>query len=84
MEDIMDTMNINGKDIPLNTNAYDGLFGWCTVGGRVEEFAAILDKFGPVEAYGAVKEQYGELADEVWQGVLVFVEFGIDVYYAGQ
>lgn len=80
----MDTININGKEVPLTTDAYDGLFGWCTVGGRVEDFAATLRDDGPVAAYTAVVEQYGELADEVWQGVLVFVEFGIDTYYAGQ
>jgi hypothetical protein len=74
----MDTININGKEVDL---IYNGA-PWATVGGRVEEFAVLIEKFGPVEAYNAVLEQYGaDLADEVWAGVLVFVEYGFSAYY---
>ena len=77
----MDTININGVEVPLNTDQYAGLFGWVTVGGRVEDFARLLNEDGPVAAWTEVVAQYGDLAPEVWQGVLVFVEFGIDTYY---
>lgn len=57
---------------------------WCTIGGRVEDYAKILkSKNGFKKCFNSVNKDYKEDAIEVFVGVYVFVNYGADVYYKG-
>jgi len=54
---------------------------WATIGGRVEDYANMVESHGDVATYYEIKKTYGDLTSEVWNGVLVFLFFGEDYYY---
>jgi len=60
--------------------------GWATVGGRIEDYAAIIMEKGPLlgagVAYNTIKEHYGDdLVDDVYRGLVVYIGWGTDAYY---
>lgn len=55
--------------------------GWATIGGRIEDFSLISWMKGKKEAYNEIKKQYGEDADEVYRGLVVYIEYGTNAYY---
>ena len=57
--------------------------GWCTVGGRIEDFADIVKKKGLFAAEKEIEKQYGENCGNVIRGLEVNMVYGSSAYYNG-
>lgn len=62
--------------------------GWATIGGRIEDYQDVFyknDRFGYthgyVAAYKSIKKTYQDLTDDVYRGLLVYMNWGTDAYY---
>ena len=56
---------------------------WATIGGRIEDYVELHKEKSLKEVIENIEKIYRENADEVFKGYLIFVNFGIDVYYEG-
>jgi hypothetical protein len=58
--------------------------GWAIVGGRICDYAYTAISINPLAAWGEIKRSYtGELARQVWNGLVVYLLYGIGAYYYG-
>jgi len=63
--------------------------GWGTIGGRIEDYAAIINGKGPLlgasAAYEEITRSYYDseydLAGLVYRGLIVYIGWGTDAYY---
>lgn len=56
---------------------------WVTIGGRIEDYAAQVKTDGWVKVAEKIAKDYPDNADEVLEGLTVFVSHGADTYYTG-
>lgn len=54
-----------------------------TIGSRIEEYAQIASEQGMKAAKEAIRETYEEETEIVFEGLKIFMEYGIDTYYTG-
>ncbi len=59
--------------------------GWCTIGGRIEDYAAIAKRHGLLYAKDRMRECYiDDVLELVYTGLKVFLYFGANSYYTGK
>ena len=51
--------------------------GWATIGGRIEDF----NLKNKATAYKEIKKMYDEDFNDVYRGLIVYNEYGINAYY---
>ncbi len=55
--------------------------GWATIGGRIEDFSLIAWLKGKAAAYKEIKKTYDEDYDDVYRGLIIYIEYGTNIYY---
>ena len=55
--------------------------GWATIGGRIEDFSKTAWLKGKIAAYKEIKKTYEEDFDDVYRGLVVYIEYGTSAYY---
>jgi hypothetical protein len=56
---------------------------WATIGGRIEDYADLVKTDGWLKVAEKIAKDYPDNADEVLEGLTVFVNHGADTYYTG-
>ena len=56
---------------------------WATIGGRIEDYAALVKTDGWLKVAEKIAKDYPDYADAVLEGLTVFVNHGADTYYTG-
>lgn len=57
---------------------------WVTIGGRIEDYAALVKTEGWLKAAEKIGKDYPNDADGVLEGLTVFVNHGAETYYSGK